>query len=272
MKNPDQSSLFVVAEKLLDQQTPAALVKIIRASGSTPRDAGTLMLVTKNAIFGTVGGGRLEYMACDEAMDLIESNKETKTIEIPLGPDIGQCCGGKVALSFSRLKQTDLKMIKATTTKEPYKSVQIHGAGHTGRALCNALALLPFKTEIVDTRANVWDGLPNSIIKTHLSLPEACVKSAPANTAFVIFTHDHHLDFLIAAEALNRKDAAYVGMIGSKTKRAVFKNWLKQNGYDADIAKGLVSPIGSSVIKDKRPEIIAALVSAELINIFSDRK
>ena len=147
-------------------------------------------------------------------------------------------------------------------------AVQIHGAGHTGHALSKALALLPLEVEIIDTRTNVFDGLPQSVKASYSPLPETFVRTAKPNTAFVIFTHEHHLDFLIASEALKRGDAAYVGMIGSKTKRAVFKSWLETNGYEQHLSGKLVSPIGGKSVKDKRPEIIAALVTAELINIF----
>lgn len=271
MKNPDQSSLFAIAEKLLDQQTPAALVMVVEALGSTPRNAGTQMIVTRDALFGTIGGGRLEWMVCEEARGLIEQQINNKTIESPLGPEIGQCCGGKVVLEISRLQQKHLVTLQISEDSQQEWTVQIHGAGHTGHALCRALALLPFKTEMVDCRAEALVDLPDAITKSHTPLPEASVKAATADTAFVIFTHDHQLDFLIAAEALKRGDATYVGMIGSKTKRAVFKNWLQENGYDPRLAEKLVSPIGNPSFKDKRPEIIAALVAAELIQLFSDR-
>ena len=85
-------------------------------------------------------------------------------------------------------------------------------------------------------------------------------------SAFVVLTHDHALDFLIVAEALKRQDAAYVGMIGSKTKKATFRNWYLKSagGNDADFSR-LVSPIGGDVVKDKRPAVIAALAVAEIV-------
>ncbi len=83
--------------------------------------------------------------------------------------------------------------------------------------------------------------------------------------AYHPLTHDHALDFLIAAEALQRQDAAYVGMIGSKTKKATFKNWLKREAGREDLFENLVCPIGGAVVKDKRPEVIAALAAAEIL-------
>ena len=82
----------------------------------------------------------------------------------------------------------------------------------------------------------------------------------------MVLTHDHALDFLIVAEALKRNDAAYVGMIGSKTKKATFRSWYLKSagGSEADFSR-LVSPIGGAAVKDKRPSVIAALAAAEIV-------
>jgi len=97
-------------------------------------------------------------------------------------------------------------------------------------------------------------------------MPEAEVRKAPAGTAFAILTHDHALDFLIVAEALKRDDTAYVGMIGSRTKKATFKSWFLKSaeGSETEFDR-LVSPIGGNAVKDKRPPVIAALAAAEIM-------
>jgi xanthine dehydrogenase accessory factor len=97
------------------------------------------------------------------------------------------------------------------------------------------------------------------------AMPEAVVRDAPAGSSFVILTHDHALDFLIAAEALQRPDAPYVGMIGSQSKRARFASWFKGEGYDPQLLNRLVMPIGAAGLGDKRPEVIAALAAAEIM-------
>ena len=102
-----------------------------------------------------------------------------------------------------------------------------------------------------------------------MALPEAVVRKAPPGSSFVILTHDHALDFLIAAEALRRADAPYVGMVGSRSKRARFASWHRSSGGDpAGIAR-LVLPIGGTAfpggLGDKRPEVIAALAAAEIL-------
>ena len=83
----------------------------------------------------------------------------------------------------------------------------------------------------------------------------------------MVLTHDHALDFLIVdAGARPGKDAAYVGMIGSKTKRASYAGWhVKEAGGDRKDLERLVCPIGGSAVRDKRPEVIAALTAAEIM-------
>ena len=78
-----------------------------------------------------------------------------------------------------------------------------------------------------------------------------------------MLTHDHSLDFLVSAEALARGDAAYVGMIGSATKRASFKAWARREAGQSD--DKLICPIGAGGSRDKRPAVIAAQVVAEVI-------
>ncbi|CLP90218.1 xanthine dehydrogenase accessory protein XdhC [Mycobacterium tuberculosis] len=78
---------------------------------------------------------------------------------------------------------------------------------------------------------------------------------------------------MIARQALARTDLAYVGMIGSQTKRATFANWLKRDGDgDAEMLSRLVLPIGGKVVRDKRPAVIAALVAAELLTVYALRE
>src|SRR3954447_19197640 len=93
-----------------------ALVEVAGTKGSTPREKGAFMLVSGSAIFGTIGGGQLEYMAIDKARQMlgpspsplraasdssisrgggeeacIQVDEVCATLEVPLGPEIGQC-------------------------------------------------------------------------------------------------------------------------------------------------------------------------------------
>jgi len=273
MTNEKPNGLAQQALTLLEKGEPAIVVSVAEARGSTPRDIGTWMVITLTDVFGTIGGGQLEWLVTGKARNMLLAGQASAAEQdVPLGPEINQCCGGNVRLRFEALSSEALArlMQQAGDVRSP---VQIHGAGHTGRALARALALLPVEVRLVDVRPESLHDLPDTVDAACLAMPEQAVRSALPGTAFVVLTHSHDLDFLISAEALGRGDAAYVGMIGSKTKRAVFGRWLGENGYEAGLAEHLTCPIGVAAsggekIADKRPEIIAAMVAAELIAIF----
>ncbi|MDX8466622.1 xanthine dehydrogenase accessory protein XdhC [Mesorhizobium sp. VK23B] len=260
-----------------------ALVEVATTKGSTPREAGAFMLVSASEILGTIGGGQLEYMAIDKARQMLggraasraaagEARIEVKevcaTLDVPLGPEIGQCCGGRVEVLI-RLVDAALaaELIgKAEAEEAHLPHVYIFGGGHVGQALAASLALLPIHAVVVETRAEALEGMPETVETKLTPMPEAVVREAPAGSAFAVLTHDHALDFLIVAEALKRDDTAYVGMIGSKTKKATFRHWFLKSaeGSEAEFDR-LVSPIGGNAVKDKRPPVIAALAAAEIM-------
>lgn len=235
--------------------------------GSSPRAEGTLMLVAREAIFGTIGGGALEYMVIDHARRLIAEGRADEAMDVPLGPEIGQCCGGRVKVGLryadAPVRRAVTEMVAAEEAATP--NVYVFGAGHVGRVLAQILALLPVRLEVIDTRQDELDRLALAIPRRRVAMPEAVVRAAPNGSAFVIMTHDHALDFLIAQEALARSDSPYVGMVGSKTKRAKFASWyLEQGGTTATLDR-LVLPIGAQGLGDKRPSVIAALAAAEIM-------
>jgi xanthine dehydrogenase accessory factor len=190
------------------------------------------------------------------------------SLEIPLGPEIGQCCGGRVELSIRHVDAALRDELVATAAAEDaaFPHVYLFGGGHVGHALASALSLLPLQVTIVETRAEALEGMPDAVVRKLTPVPEEAVRMAPAGSAFAVLTHDHALDFLIVGEALKRTDATYIGMIGSKTKKATFKSWfLKTAGGTEEEFARLVSPIGGSALRDKRPSVIAALAAAEIM-------
>jgi xanthine dehydrogenase accessory factor len=189
-------------------------------------------------------------------------------MNVPLGPEIGQCCGGRVNLALTMVGDDLADELIARSDRETAARphVYVFGAGHVGDALAMALSLAPLRVVLVDTREDELAASTVPRIETCLTaMPEAVVRDAPAGSSFVILTHDHALDFLIAAEALQRPDAAYVGMIGSNTKRATFRSWILREIGRPDLFDNLVCPIGGSAVKDKRPSVIATLAAAEIM-------
>lgn len=242
-------------------------VTLTDVRGSSPREAGTVMLVSEDSAAGTIGGGHMEHMAIDTARQILRGSAGGNERLVALGPGTGQCCGGRVTIRFDRLTSELVDDIEGRLIGDAaaQPDIYIFGAGHVGRALARALGALPFRVHVVDERTSELGLCPQGADLIHAALPEQVVRAAPKGSGFVVLTHDHALDFMIVREALMRRDAFYVGMIGSKAKRAVFRSWLKENGDDPALARPLVCPIGNKAVDDKRPEVIAALAAAEVL-------
>lgn len=238
------------------------VVRVTGTKGSAPRNAGSIMLVEKETIRGTIGGGQAEWLAIKKARGILAGEPCGKNFTLTLGPLIGQCCGGVMEVEFLNVGEIKVKELIPSDNK----TCLIFGAGHTGLALARAFEAVDFDIRVIDTRGT-YDKVHEKIVIS--PIPEAHVRNAPPKSIFIVTTHDHGLDFLITAEALKRGDSGYVGMIGSKSKRACFKNWLHDNDYDSASEKILHCPIGGDVNivpKDaKHPAVIAAMTLVEVL-------
>jgi xanthine dehydrogenase accessory factor len=246
----------------LDAHPRAIVAELASVRGSSPREAGAFMVIAPDALVGTIGGGALEYMVIARARKAMRG-----MMDVPLGPEIGQCCGGRAVVMLRVVARADRERLIARLreAEAALPNVYVFGSGHVGKALARALAVLPLQVHVIDTRPDELLDLPAGVDARAVPMPEAVVRSAPHGSAFVILTHDHALDFMIAAEALKRTDSPYVGMVGSKTKRAKFTSWYhSEGGRDEDVRR-LVLPIGAFGLVDKRPEVIAALAAAEIM-------
>lgn len=226
-------------------------LRVTNTHGSTPREVGAEMVVTAQDTTGTIGGGRLEFDAIARAREMIALGEAQAVMEITLGPESGQCCGGRVQITLDR---------DAPTAAAIQPQVLIFGAGHVGRALARIMAPLPFEVTLIDSRADELARAEGATTRL-TPIPEAEIRAARPRAAFVIMTHDHGLDFLLTSEALIRSDAAYIGLIGSATKRARFLREARAAGIDPS---ALTCPIGTAAPRDKRPEIIALFTAAEI--------
>lgn len=248
---------------------PAALVTVAQARGSTPREAGAAMLVTADGIAGTIGGGRLEWEGIARARALLAGGQASASLELPLGPAVGQCCGGHVRLDLRRAGTAELTQLEADEAADAARlpHVLLFGAGHVGRALATALAPLPLRLCWIDQRPQEFPPEPPVGVETAVTprLVEM-VQASPPGAAYFVLTHSHALDFAVTCAVLERGDFAYLGLIGSGTKRAQFERGYRELGLSSE---RLVCPIGGAV-RDKRPAVIAALAAAELLVTLAD--
>jgi xanthine dehydrogenase accessory factor len=226
------------------------------------------MLVSAARTAGTIGGGHLELMAIANARTLLARVPDFEPVErhYPLGPALGQCCGGAVTLRFARL---DRRAAQAWPAPDPRFVLQLYGAGHVGRAIVGLLAGIPCRVQWIDEREDEFpaEPTPPHVERVCVDPVEAEVDAAPADACYLVLTHRHDLDMRIAEAVLRRGDFRYLGLIGSRTKRARFLHRYEERGVPAAALARMTCPIGVPGIEGKEPEVIAVAVVAQLLQL-----
>ncbi|MCY0885641.1 MAG: xanthine dehydrogenase accessory protein XdhC [Firmicutes bacterium] len=244
---------------------PLVVVTLTAAKGHAPQEAGAKMLVTREAVYGTVGGGNLEQAAVVEARALLGAGgSEPRTLALNLGPEAGewglQCCGGRVEL-----------LLEPVRFEQP--QVAIFGLGHVGWALARILRLFPLDLVLVDHRAPLLAparlaGLGEGPARVRPRLAEdlaQAVGGLPAGAAVVIMTHDHAWDRAILEAALDHGRLGFIGLIGSAAKWARFRRGLLEAGRPPEAVDRIHCPVGLPGIRGREPARIALSAAAELI-------
>jgi xanthine dehydrogenase accessory factor len=243
---------------------PAVVVTVGATQGSVPRESGTRLLVAADEVLGTIGGGHLELQAIADARALLLRGGAAFEQRIALGPSLGQCCGGALTLHFTPLAQA---VPAAWPAERPRFFLQLYGAGHVGRAIVQLLAGLPCRVQWVDERESEFPPgpLPPHIERVCVEPVQAEVAAAPPGAFFLVLTHSHALDLALAEAILARGDAAWFGLIGSKSKRARFEHRLRARGLAPEAVARMVCPIGLPGLVGKQPEVLAVSVVAQLL-------
>ncbi|MFT5681797.1 MAG: xanthine dehydrogenase accessory factor [Myxococcota bacterium] len=246
--------VFAAAEAAMRGGQPAAMVTVIGISGSAPRTSGARMLVYGDGqIVGTVGGGTFEYRLIDQALEAIKAGLPRR-YAVHLTRDLGMCCGGAMEAFVEPLKQQE--------------QLVIYGAGHVGAETAAAAARLGFAVTVVDDRDD-WL-TPERFgpdVRLIESDPRRILDTLPwgAHAYHFVVTHSHQLDQDLIEHILPRS-AAWVGMIGSRTKVTKFLIRLRVAGMDPALFARLCAPVGLD-IGAETPEEIAVSVVAQLIRI-----
>jgi xanthine dehydrogenase accessory factor len=144
----------------------------------------------------------------------------------------------------------------------------LFGAGHVGEALARLFAGLPFDLTWIDSREQAFPPLASSTVRClQCDNPAAEVRRAPANVMFLVLTHSHDLDYEICRAILDKRNFAWAGLIGSRTKAARFIQRLRGRGYSANEVARITCPIGLKGIDSKLPAAIAVAVAAQVLQI-----
>lgn len=253
------------------RQEDGVLVRVESTQGSAPREAGTWMAVWADGLTATIGGGQLEFQATREARELLAGTRAPfdGIQRYPLGPSLGQCCGGVMFLSYQRIGAADALSLQRELVAR-LEPVALFGGGHVGAALARLLAALPFSVRWIDSRDGVFpEQLPAQINTEHSEpVQDAVAALAPGSRVLIMsFSHAEDLDIVIAClkRLRERDDLPYIGLIGSKTKWATFSHRLEARGFTADELARITCPIGVPGITGKEPEVIAVAVAAQLL-------
>jgi xanthine dehydrogenase accessory factor len=229
------------------------------------------MAVFASTTVATVGGGHLEYGAIAHARQLLQSGSGEGVVRYALGPSLGQCCGGEVVLHFERIAAPDADALRLRLAS-PRTPVALFGGGHVGRAVVQVLANLPMALTWIDSRDEIFPAdLPANVRCEHSHPVHAAVADVPSGARVLIMSFSHAEDLDVVAACLARQrahgDLPYVGLIGSTTKWASFRQRLVARGFtEAELAH-ITCPIGVPGIAGKEPEVIAVAVAAQILQV-----
>ncbi len=248
-----EENIIKILSRAIENRKNAAFVTIISSGGSTPRDAGSKMIVFEDgSIAGTIGGGKIEALSIKTALDCLKKGEGGK-FSFDLTPKgIGMACMGKVEI-FIDVYKTPLKVF-------------ICGGGHVAKELAKVLDIAGLPYSVADDRTDFANrnNFPQAFEIIN-EFPHKAFKKAgiDKDTYVVIMTRGHMLDAECLIEAVKTK-AAYIGMIGSASKVRTVMAKLKKDGVKID--KRVYSPIGLD-IGGKTPGEIAVSVAAEILKV-----
>ncbi|BCR06765.1 dehydrogenase [Desulfuromonas versatilis] len=248
----DDLQIFEEIIRLKKARQAAALALVVQSEGSAPRRAGAKMLVTaEGAVLGTVGGGRIEAETLAAAREVLQSGSP-RTLPFSLTEEQGMVCGGRVLVYIEPLRL-------------PPHLVTV-GAGHVGQSLSRAARQAGFQATLVDPypQGSAYRNL--GFDSADLVCPAGEVfQRVPVDgeTYILVATRNHQDDFAVVRDALGTP-ARYIGLLGSRKKKAALRSFLEEQGLPAEAFGRIVTPVGLE-IGAETPEEIAVSVVAQLV-------
>ncbi len=251
------ANLTANLQTLRETCQPHVLVIVTSVRGSTPQDAGAKMIVTADGrADGTVGGGKIEAAAIRHAQALLDAPgtaPPTENLEWNLQRDIGMTCGGTMTLYFEAWRGAAW-------------TLAIFGAGHVAAALIPVIAPLDCRIHCQDPRAEWIERLPTAPNVTATITPDlaASVDDLPDATYALLMTQGHATDFPILKRILTTRKFPFVGVIGSRSKRATLERELREAGVPPARSTDFQCPLGLAV-GTNHPHEIAISIAAGLL-------
>ena len=248
-------TIFDKLAKLEAAGSAAVLCTVTGSQGSTPRNAGSKMLVYPNGqIAGTIGGGEMEGRVIQAALDALKSGEPT-ILDFPLSdPGRGDAgvCGGSVQLFLEPLL--------------PAPTALVIGGGHVGKAVVHLAKWLGYRVVLADDRLEFCN--PESVPGADRYLPGLMTTLMDEITVdamtFVIMTTRNVMVDQDVLPALIAAEPGYLGVIGSKRRWTTTHKLLLENEVPAEHIDRVVSPMGLE-LHAETPEEIAVSILAEIM-------
>ncbi|MGL2966799.1 XdhC family protein [Flavobacterium sp. XGLA_31] len=289
-------------QQVLQQEKRLILMVVIANVGSSPGRKGFKMLVSKQQMYGTIGGGIMEHKLVEFAESLLDKPHFEPFIKRQIHDksapkdQSGMICSGQQTIAFYDVDSNYFSLLDEVLsdevvtinysnfgieTHQPEASewlfsetnsliqkVYIVGGGHVGLALSEILSKLDFEIHLLDHRENLNTMEANHFVKSKAVIEfESIENHIPEgdNVYVVIMSFGYRTDDIIIRRLLG-KNFKYIGMLGSAAKiETLFKN-LEADGFDKNQIAKVYAPIGID-IKSETTYEIAVSVAAQLIKI-----
>lgn len=248
------SKLLRIVNDEVSKGGMGVLCTVVEEEGSSPRSRGASMWVRPDgSIAGTVGGGLLEHQVIQRALEMLKGGESHVVFAKDLNEKDGMVCGGMVKVYLELLGAEE--------------RVVIFGAGHVGKAIGDLANYLGFSVVVWDERHEFANPQRFPYGEVHPVPLEEFMKdfSGGGRTYVVVCTRGHALDGQVV-KLLDGVEAAYIGLIGSRSKLATLRESLRAQGVSEAHFERIFKPVGLP-IKAETPEEIALSVMGEIVAV-----
>ncbi len=283
----DSANVGRIAASLAESGEEFVLITVVKTQGSTPRECGARMIwrpghvrriadkhadSLPNGAIGTIGGGQFERLVLEDAEECLRSARSSLRRYV-LGADADQCCGGVVEVAFEPNGRCGVEADRGRASGHaPTRArLVVFGAGHVSHELAGMLAGLPLDLAVVDDRS-AWNSaqrFPGAQRLDAWAEGVALARSRPDASLAAVMTYSHDTDFellraLLAPPADERAPPAFLGLIGSRSKRACMFTRLVALGADESLVQRIHCPIGVGDT-GKSPREVAISIAAQVL-------
>ena len=246
--------IYTDLKTVIEQGIPAVFCVVTATTGSTPRKAGSKMLVfADGTVKGTIGGGSIEFQVIQDALGLMSCG-EPRMKKFHLENDLKMQCGGTMEVYFESIGCLP--------------KLYIFGGGHIGKALAGYASGLGFRPHVFDQREGIFENWNLPGIETQVGdyMQNIDALTCDKHTYVVVVTHQHEYDEKVLFACAGR-NYAYLGMIGSKRKVAEIRKKAIENNivHQATLDK-VDMPIGIPFAAETPAEIAISII-AKMIDV-----